>query len=203
MRSYSTAFTNILEIFGTTHHYTIGDFLLEFFDSPGRDRHPTERSLRHGRMLATFIQGKSVVGVGDVLQELHHAAEEFCSGDQDLLWSLDCPYHSLKSGHAALTSYAAQKVGHRLQTEQKAATDPNAGLHVFKPRKPGEQDLRLRLTWDTFGAATLSDVQAVLEKHQPLTFAYILQLAHPDHHDERKDEFRYRPPGVVCKVTML
>ncbi|KAF9643300.1 hypothetical protein BDM02DRAFT_3191895 [Thelephora ganbajun] len=57
----------------------------------------------------------------------------------------DSPYHqSLKSGSAALTSCAAQKVSHRLLEEQKAATDPDAGLHVFEPRKPGEEDIKLR-----------------------------------------------------------
>ncbi|KAF9645275.1 hypothetical protein BDM02DRAFT_3071707, partial [Thelephora ganbajun] len=43
------------------------------------------------------------------------------------------PYQSLKSGYAALTSYAAQKVSHRLLEEQKAATDPDAGLHKHQP----------------------------------------------------------------------
>ena len=75
-------------------------------------------------MLAMFIEGKTVIGVGDVLQEVHHAAEEFCSWDRGPLWTLDDSYHSLKSGDAALTSYAAQKVSDRLREEQKKATDP-------------------------------------------------------------------------------
>jgi hypothetical protein len=202
MRSYSPAFAQILEVLASTRQYTIGDFLMEFFDSPGRDRCATERSLRHGRMLAMFIGGGTVVGVGDVLQEFHHAAEEFCSEGQDSPWRLDYPYHLVKSGYAALTSYAAQKVGDHLQQEQKAATGPDAGLHVFKPRKPGERDVKLRLAWDTYGATTLSDIQAVLEKHQPLTFSYIVRLTHPERHNEEKGEFRYRPPAVVHETTV-
>jgi hypothetical protein len=147
-----------------------------------------------------FIQGKTTFGVGEVLQELHRAAEEYCPRDEGPLWTLANPYQYLKSGSPALTSYAAQKVCHRLQVEQKAATDPHAGLHVFEPRKPGEGGVKLRISWDTYGATTLADVQAVLEKHQPLTFSYVLLLAHPQRHDEEKVEFRYRPPNVVRRM---
>jgi hypothetical protein len=206
MRSYSPAFEKILAILVATKQYTVGDFLVEFFGSPldrsVNDRRATGRSLSHAKMLAAFIEGKTVYGVGDVLQWLHHASEEFCPTNEGPLWTLTVPYQSLKSGYAAMTSYAAQEVRRRLEVEQKAATDPHAGLHIFEPRKPGQEDVKLRVAWDNYGATTFSDVQAVLAQHQPLTFSYFYLLAHPGRHDEAKDAFRYRPPSVVCVILM-
>ena len=204
MRSYSSPFIKILETIASAHHYTIGDFLIELFGSPSNcDQRATGRSLRHGKMLEMFIDGKGTVGVGEVLHKLHRASEEFCSRDQHLRWTLTHPYQSLKSGYTALTSYAAQKVGHRLLEEQKAATGSDAGLHVFVPRKPGEKDIKLRIGWDTYGTNTLADVQAVLEKHQLLTYSYIFSLAHHEHYNAEKGQYRYRPPNVVCEIKML
>ena len=202
MRPYSNAFVEILETIAKTPQYAIGDFLMEFFDSTPRKGHATGRSVRHGTMLSKFIKGTTTFGVGEVLQQLHGAAEELCrTQDRELFYTPENPeYHAFKSGCAALTSYAAQTVRRRLVGEQKTATSPDAGLHVFKPRKPGEEDVKLRLSWDSYGATTLADVQAVLEDHQPLTFKYISLLACPERHDGEKDEFRYRPPNIVCKV---
>ena len=199
----SQTFDNILNIIATTPGYTIGDFLMEFFGPPPHPERATGRSLRHGKMLGMFMRGTTTFGVGELLWGLHCAAWEFRPNPVDeSLWMLDnetCPYRSLKSGYSALTSYAAQKVKDHLQEEQKAATNPHAGLHVFEPRKPGEEEIKLCLSWDTYGATTLADVQAVLEQHQPLTFGYILLLTQPEHHDD-DDEFRYRPPNVVREI---
>lgn len=203
MDHYSSAFEKIMNIFATTRQYTIADFLLELFGSPTGHHHnnqrATGRSLTHGKMLAKFMKGGTSTGVGEVLQELYCAAEEFRLGNESPLWTLANPYQSLKSGYAALTSFAAQNVRQRLHDEQHAATDPHAGLHVFEPRKPGQKERKLRVAWDSFGEATLSDIQAVLERHQPLTFSYILHLACPGRHEE-EDVFRYRPPNVVCQT---
>ena len=203
MRDYSPAFEQILEVIAQTRQYSIGDFLIEFFDSLPRHGRATGRTLNHGRMLSMFIKGNTTFGVGEVLQGLHRAAEEFCkTQDEESLYTLARPYQSFKSGRVALTSYAAQQVGHRLLEEQEAATDPGAGLHVFKPHRPGEEETELRLSWDTYGATTLADVQTILEKHQPLMFEYISLLVYPKSHKE-DDGFRYRPPNVVCDALML
>ena len=54
----------------------------------------------------------------------------------------------------------------RLREEQKLTTNPHAGLHVFEPRKPGGiRDQVMSFNSDTYGAATLADVQTVLELH--------------------------------------
>lgn len=203
MRCYSPAFEKIIDILATTSDYTVADFLLEFFGSPTdhhhNDQRATGRSLTHGQILSRFMTGRTSTGVGEVLQELYCAAEEFRPGDESPLWTLVNPYQSLKSGYAALTSFAAQNVRQRLYDEQHAATDPHAGLHVLEPREPGQKERKLRVAWDSFGATTLSDIQAVLECHQPLTFSYVLHLACPGRHGEG-DMFRYRPPNVVCQT---
>jgi len=178
---------------------------MEFFgSSASHSKRATGRSLSHGQMLARFMRGDTTFGVGGVLEALHCAAREFRpTPDKEPLWTLSPthPYGSLKSGYSALTAYAVQEVRDRLREEQKAATDPHAGLHVFFPRKPGEEEIKLRLSWDTYGATTLADVQAILEQHQPITFSYILLLAHPERHDD-EDKFRYRPPNIVCGILM-
>ena len=76
----------------------------------------------------------------------------------------------------------------------------DGGLHVFGPRKKTEP-VNLRLSWDTHGATTFEDVQAMLMKHQPLTFDYIQRLVIPERHDPMKG-YRYRPPGFVCNKLM-
>jgi len=206
MRPYSKAFERILKIIAITPDYTIGDFLMEFFGSSApHAKRATGRSLSHGQMLGKFMRGETTFRVGEVLEAFHCAAQEFrpAPDKESSLWTLSTArsYWLLKSGYSALTSYAVQIVGDRLQEEQKAATDPRAGLHVFEPRKPGEEEIKLRLSWDTYGATTLADVQAILQKHQPVTFGYILLLAHPECHDDEVD-FRYRPPNIVRGIPM-
>ena len=66
-----------------------------------------------------FIKGNTMFGVGEVLQDLHCAAEGFCKTQgEELLYTLACPYQSFKLGHVALTSYVAQQVSHCLLHQQ-------------------------------------------------------------------------------------
>jgi hypothetical protein len=147
--------------FGVLLMYAVGDFLMDLFCVTGR-------SERHGKMLSAFLRGTTVYGVGEVLHQLDAVAGQF-ENSQEPLYALAPPYKSMRSGRATLTSYAAQKVRHQLSVEQQAAVDPNGGLHVFSPHKKTEP-INLRLSWDTYGATTFEDVQAVLRRHQPLTF---------------------------------
>ena len=179
----------ILEIIATTNHYAIGDFLADLFRTAGR-------SERHGKMLALFLRGETTFGVGEVLKQLDVVARQFVNHEEPQ-YALDPSYESLKSGHAAITAFAAQKVRDQLLVEQTVAVDPNSGLHVFAPHKKTEP-IKLRLKWDTYGATTFDDIQAILTKHQPLTFKLIQQLSLPENHDP-KQEYRYRPPDYVCR----
>jgi len=108
-------------------------------------------------MLSTFLRGNTTYGVGEVLERLDVVAGQF-ETSREYLYMVTTPYKSLKSGHAALTSYAAQKIRDRLSAEQYAAVlDPDSGLHAFAPRKKTEP-IKLRLSWDTYGATTFEDV---------------------------------------------
>lgn len=187
-------FETILQVIMTAGHYTIGDFLMDLFSVPGR-------SASHGRMLGSFLRGETVYSLGDVLERLDAVVRGRPKNSQEHSYTLDTPYKLLKSGHAALTSYTAQKVRDQLLVEQHAAVDPESGLHVFTRRKKAEP-VKLRLSWDTYGATTFEDVQAILEKHQPLTFNLIQQLAIPGRHDPEKG-YRYRPPDFVCRKQTL
>jgi len=186
--SYPEPFDQILQVLAAADHYTIGDFLVDLFHVTGRSEH-------HGKMLGVFLRGNTMYGVGEVLEQFDEVAGQF-ENPREHLYMLTTPYKSLKSSCAALTSYAAQKVRDRLSAEQYVAVDPDSGLHVFTPRKKAEP-IKLRLSWDTYGATTFEDVQAILTKHQPLTFHFIQHLANPEHHDLGK-EYRYRPPSFVC-----
>ena len=190
--SHSEPFDNILEILATAPHYAIGDFLMDLFRL-------TKRTERHGKMLGAFLRGSTAYSVGEVLERLDAVTGQF-ENSQECPWTLTTHYKLLKSGRAALTSYAAQKVHDRLLVEQRAAVGTDGGLHVFGPRKKTEP-VNLRLSWDTYGATTFEDVQAMLMKHQPLTFDYIQRLVIPERHDPMKG-YRYRPPGFVCNKLM-
>ena len=182
-------FDQLLEVLATSKGYAIGDFLMDFFRVTGR-------SERHGKMLSAFLRGTTVYGVGEVLERLDTVAGQF-KDPSEPPYELTTSYLSLKSGHAALTSYAAQKVRDKLLAEQLAAVQSDSGLHVFAPRKKTEP-IKLRLSWNTYGAITFKEVQAVLIKHQPLTFNLIQRLAIPERHDPEKN-YRYRPPDFVCQ----
>ena len=182
-------FDRILEVIANTEHYAIGDFLVDFFRVTGR-------SERHGKMLAAFLRGTTTYGVGEVLEHLDTVAGRF-ENPGESVYSLTTPYPSLKSGHAALTSYAVQKVRHQLSVEQHKAVGVDNGLHVFGPHKKTDP-LNLRISWDTYGATTFKDVEDLLRKHQPLTFDLIQNLVIPERHEPGK-VYRYRPPNFVCE----
>lgn len=118
MSSYSAPFIKILEILASAHHYTIRT---SYWNSSTHDamisyeQLAAGRSLRHGRMLEKLVKGKTAVGVGEVLRGLHGVAEVFLQvEDRGLLGRPDSLYHSLNHAFAALTCYAAQKVGDHL-----------------------------------------------------------------------------------------
>ena len=191
-------FDTILEAFAAEGHYTIGQFLFEFFRAAPPGSRATGRLERHGKMLGAFLRarGTTSYGVGEILHQLDAVAGRF-DDHEEPLYALEPSYDELKSGHAALTSYVAQKVYSHLRAEQRAAVHPEGGLHVFAPRKQGEP-INMRLSWDTYGATTFEDVRTILKKLQPLTFAYIKELTKPKRHDPNK-EYRYRPPNFVCE----
>jgi len=63
-------------------------------------------------MLGAFLRGNTMYGVGEVLEQLDVVAGQF-ENPREHLYMLTTPYKSLKSGHTALTSYAAQKIRDR------------------------------------------------------------------------------------------
>ena len=189
---YPEPFDRILQVLAAADHYAIGDFLVDLFRVAGR-------SERHGKMLGAFLRGNTMYGVGEVLERLDVVAGQV-ETPREYLYMITTPYKSLKSSHAALTSYAAQKFRDRLSAEQYAAVDPDSGLHAFAPRKKTEP-IKLHLSWDTYGATTFEGVQAILTKHQPptRTFHLIQHLANPEHYD-LGTEYCYRPPSFVCGI---
>ena len=150
-------------------------------------------------MLGAFLRGTTTCGVGEVLKQLDVVAGQFKS-HQENMYTLTTSYHLLKSGQAALTSYAAQKVSGHLSDEQRAVVDPESGLHVFGPHRKTDS-VNFRLNWDTCGATTFADVQTLLTKRQPLTFSYLRQLATPERHNPEKG-YRYGPPEFVCESLL-
>lgn len=146
MTPHSKPFDRVLEALVAEDHYTIGQFLFEFFHPTPAGSRAAGRSERHGKILSAFLRGTGSYGVGEVLRRLDAAAGQF-DDHREPLYVLDPPYDSLKSGRAALTSYAAQKVRDHLSVKQRAAVVPEDGLHVFAPRKQGEP-INMPLSWD-------------------------------------------------------
>ena len=149
-------FDQILQVFTTADHYTIGNFLIDLFHASLPGSHATGRSECHGKMLSAFLWGATSYGVGEVLHQLDTVAGRF-QDPQEPLYTLALSYKSLKSGCAALTSYMAQKVSHQLLIEQHKAVDPEGGLHTFAPYRWTEP-VNMHLNWDTYSATTFEDI---------------------------------------------
>jgi len=54
-----------------SYHYAIGDFLVDLFRATGRLE-------RHGKMLASFLRGKTTCGVGEVLKRQRYQRTPVC-----------------------------------------------------------------------------------------------------------------------------
>ena len=105
----SKPFDRVFDVLLSTEHYAIGDFLMDLFLASGR-------SGSHGKALSAFLRGTSTFGLGEVLERLDAIVGQF-EDPRERSWTLDTPYKELKSGRAAITAYAAQKVRDRLSAE--------------------------------------------------------------------------------------
>jgi anaerobic selenocysteine-containing dehydrogenase len=65
-------------------------------------------------------------------------------------------------------------VHRRLVYEAKQAVKPSSGLHASS-KKASQQ-----VEWSDIGAATISKVAQIIQKHQPLIWYYMMSIAQSD-----------------------
>jgi hypothetical protein len=91
------------------------------------------------------------------------------------MYSVMMPYAEIKSIQPALSSFSAKIIEAQLVQEARVAMQESSGLHASMTSKT-ENGL---VEWANLGASLMPMAQATLQKHQPLTFQYMCQIAEP------------------------
>ena len=165
--SPSQTFDNILNIIAKTSEYATGDFLAKFLSSPPHPERVTGRSLRRGKMLEMLVRGNTTLGVGELLQVLHCAAREFRStpAEESLDARLQGPPTPITEAQLLCSYILRAESQGPLAGGTEGPTNPHAGFHVVEPRKPGVEEIKLHLSWDTYGATTRVCLHVGQNKH--------------------------------------
>ncbi|KAI0682739.1 hypothetical protein C8T65DRAFT_541512, partial [Cerioporus squamosus] len=118
-------------------------------------------------------------------------------GEFELKYSPMVDWKTIRHAFPALTSMAVQICEARLVKEQRLAVRRSNGLHGSAMGKRGHREL----CWDDISSATVSEVQRILTKHQPLSLHLIERLATPA---PRKNDLgmviprKTRPPDLIA-----
>jgi hypothetical protein len=88
------------------------------------------------------------------------------------MYSTTSVYTSIKPGRAALTAFAAQIIEKKLIQEARNAVHPHSGLHATS-KKRGTQ----KVEWAEVGASTVSHVEDIIKRCQPLTWTLLNRIA--------------------------
>ncbi|KII83514.1 hypothetical protein PLICRDRAFT_119348 [Plicaturopsis crispa FD-325 SS-3] len=159
------------------------------------DNSNNRRAMSHAAYVRHFLDGSGTHGPASVLEAWFRHPSGRHERDSSLMYSTTTPYTDISSVRPALSSFAAQLIAKKLVQEAEDAVKVASGLHVAISEKTGSKEA----TWGDIGATTMSHVQGIIQKHQPLTWYYTMQIA------ARKPRVREgviavrqkRPPEVV------
>ncbi len=180
--------------------WSLGDFLYYLFRVHNERGERVRRSGGHGSMVGRFLSGRSkytaahLIGfwLEDALGWPKQQDPEF-----GLRYSPDVPWKTIKHASVAITAMGVQLCKARLVREQRAVVKGANGLHGSGQGLRGRRELR----WEDISKSTVTEVHAILKKHQPLSLHLIEKLATPS---PRKNDAgtilprRSRPPALVC-----
>lgn len=107
-----------------------------------------------------------------------HGHAGYRSTEYDLMYSIGTPFQGIRCARPALTAFAVQTVEKKLLREVRDVTKVSSGLHVWTPGRGGKPG-SVRVEWDDLGINTMSEVQDILKRHQPLTWHYLMKIATP------------------------
>ncbi|KAG6824881.1 hypothetical protein H0H92_005539 [Tricholoma furcatifolium] len=93
-----------------------------------------------------------------------------------------------------LTSFAAQIIKDQLVKEAKAVVKPDSGLHVSRKKQTANKTM-----WMDIGSATVARVSDIIQRHQPLTWGFLMAIASSERTSVTGNAVRKRrPPDMVC-----
>ncbi|KAL1945780.1 hypothetical protein VTO73DRAFT_1782 [Trametes versicolor] len=202
-RSDEEKLTSVLDHLQTIH-WTVADFLFEFFRLEDKDAGRVHRNARHGTMVGMFLSGRMKHTAADIVSAwLRDEAgrPKRLSDAYSHMYSLDLKWEEHRHARVALTSMAAQLCRQQLRREQQSAVRGKHGLHGTAAALYGH----LQLSWEDIGQKTVSNVEGILKKHQPLTLGLITALATPV--PQKNDAGvrvvrKSRPPALVATEVL-
>ncbi|KAI9066783.1 hypothetical protein FKP32DRAFT_1565201 [Trametes sanguinea] len=156
--------------------------------------------MRHGSVVGRFLSGLSTHKPIDIVSFWIKDPAGLPKAGHDeaaLLYSPTVPYDTIKHARPALTSMCTQLCLKMMLSERKHAVKGSSGLHGSAPAKHGHK----QLCWADIGSGTVARAQEILERHQPLTFYVLTQLAKPAPYRNAEGLLvvrKSRPPTLVA-----
>ncbi|KAJ2972242.1 hypothetical protein NUW54_g12312 [Trametes sanguinea] len=183
----------ILDCIYDETRWKLGDFLWALFD-PNEALESTHDEKRRRAVVSAFLQGKGGVTPARIIDLWYNHPDGRVppsSSEFNHMYS-PSPEHFTEacSVRVALTSFATQVVSKQLAKEAERAVKPQHGLHASRKKKKTEGGAaRLKLEWADVGSTTVSRVDTVIKRYQPLLRSLLLAVAE-----------RPNPVGSVRKV---
>ncbi|KAH9893369.1 hypothetical protein C8Q73DRAFT_828246 [Cubamyces lactineus] len=118
------------------------------------------------------------------------------------MYSLEQCWEDARHARVALTSMSMQLCQKRLRVEQRRAVKGACGLHGSALAQHGHREP----SWDDIGQDTVTNVNRILTKYQPLALKLLTELATPV--VKKNDDTgtvvarKSRPPGVVATEVL-
>jgi len=175
--------------------WSLGDFLYYMFrvkDEKGED---AMRTASHAMYATRFLQGRTSHTAGSILELWFSSPDGRVHADSEdhvHMYALAPKYTLIKPARASLSAFAAQATEKKLVQEARKAVLPTSGLHATS-KKRGQH----KIEWADIGAATVQKVEAIIKKHQPLTWRLINRIAGGSNNGEVYAVKKRRPPKIV------
>ncbi|KAF9035143.1 hypothetical protein BJ165DRAFT_1355933 [Panaeolus papilionaceus] len=125
--------------------------------------------------MAAFLQGRAQYSPIDVIDCWMMGPDSRLSKagkDASSMYSFDVPYHQIKAIRPALTSFAAQTIEHKVDSEARRAVRPDAGLHASLRGTSNH-----KLTSIDVGASTFKKIGELQMETQPVTCKLLESVA--------------------------
>ena len=181
-------------------NWTLGEFLYYTFQTKDKNGQDVKRTTQHSMYATQFLQGQTTYTPGIILECWYHSADGRVHGGlaQEVPMYATTPvYMKIKPARAALTAFAAQIVEKKLVQEARKAVQPESGLHATSKRR-GTQ----KVEWADVGASTVSHVEAIIKRCQPLTWRLLNRIAGEKDVDG-VPAVRKRRPTSTARILIL
>jgi len=184
-------------VFGSLRQvdWSLGEFLYYVFRAKDEKGEDATRTTSHAMYATNFLQGRTSHTAGSILELWFSSPDgrvHAASADHVLMYALSPKYTLIKPARASLSAFAAQTTEKKLVKEARKAVLPTSGLHATS-KKRGQH----KIEWADVGAATVRKVEAIIKKHQPLTWRLINRIAGGSNNGEVYAIKKRRPPENV------